>query len=282
MIGRQKIISIATVMGVIIAFVSLVYPIVYEKKKELSYEITATSLNFGKEVDDLRLVLFDRVIVNGWISKVKITNSGGIPIEEKDFAEPIVIHPQNGIKVIGCKVAAEAPDNLNIKLNCINDMVIIQGRLLNPGDNFSVNIVSDGEGAAFTPKVRISGISDMTNREDPSKRVFSISIKSRSLYFLGLISAIGLASMLGIYISVTQVWGGKSANSSIGIRKEFILIFMLSIPGVPYIQFLFWFLDSTENNKFPYNVLIFLPSLMFGVLITKWFDSQLRKNGTNS
>jgi len=143
------------------------------KTKEISYEFLSNEriVSVNESFKDNIEINFNGEIVNDlWMIILKITNTGNIPIERKDFDEALEIKTIDHPKWLSAEIVNEQPRNLKAQIegntNQISDQdtIKISPTLLNSGDNFSLKLlISNPEKTNFEIEGRISGIKRLKN-----------------------------------------------------------------------------------------------------------------------
>jgi len=159
----------------------------------LNEELISTSVLINSE--DFRLIYQEKDIPNVAVSNIRMTNSGRKPIRTDDIEAPISIG-LNSTEIISSRVISSAPPDLRISTENSASEVIISKALLNPGDEFTVEIVSipksSNETVISGVKGRIAGINKIIFKAGLQERSFIISFLIPLVVFLvaGLISGV--------------------------------------------------------------------------------------------
>lgn len=169
------------------------WPFVTQPQKGLRYEVVAVTplgpaqaRGFG----DLKLLKGDRLISEPYLASVRFTN-GDVEIQQSHFAVPITIRaeptpgstfflnfgfwatPDKTAKIVGegripkpvefidARVAGKKPENLPVTLTYSPRDVAIAPLLLNPLDEFLVEILVDGGPPSLKAEARIAGIREL-------------------------------------------------------------------------------------------------------------------------
>lgn len=132
-------------------------------KKSLEYHVEEKSplaLTFKQNSNwpGVTVAFNGRIINQGVQSSVAFSNSGSKSISTSDFESPIIIRINAHSKIIGSRVIKKSPGNLNIKLAYNDSSVIIDPLLLNPGDRFVVQTLSDSDINITSVNARILGV----------------------------------------------------------------------------------------------------------------------------
>lgn len=183
-------------LGVLLTFL-----IDYQSKSEksLSYEIISKSeiFNFKNESFSGIQVYFDTTKVRNVNSSIiKISNDGDIPISKSEFDSKLVISLNQTVKILKSNINEKNPNDLNPILSVSNNQISIEPLLLNPNDQFVLQILTEGSIDSLFVNARIFGINSIIKKEINVKDSVSFSIKIWVLIFLIVITF--------VYISITS------------------------------------------------------------------------------
>jgi hypothetical protein len=217
--------------------------------KELKNEWPDLKFHHGKdEIDNLRSFTFI------------IVNTGKVPIKSSDFEKAIdvVFDGKNDIKAN--RIANKTPDDLDLNVEIKGRNLSISPLLLNPGDQFSLDVLSNSE----------------------------LSIKSINSRIVGLksISEIKQEIQEGIYIQLIEQTGPGRTTQKDVMKISMVALFISTVTSaICSFIFLFAFLDKHETDKKIilgfislnlYIVTIFfsslIPEAIFGFTESKWMD----------
>jgi hypothetical protein len=113
---------------------------------------------------------------------------------------PICISSETKLKILNAVITSTHPQNLNPSFTISDSQIVINPLVLNRGDSFQVNVVSDGEFLNPIILGRIKGVSGFDNL---NKKYTRISIKL--LYFsLGIIFTQFLIIAIRLIISLIR------------------------------------------------------------------------------
>lgn len=116
-----------------------------ENERALSAQVLSNSTLLNQDITkadkDLRLVYKDKEIPNIAISQIRISNSGRQPIRTLDIEVPISFNLGNS-EIISSKVVSSNPQGLPIDIVNEKKAITVSKILLNPGDEFTVEIVA--------------------------------------------------------------------------------------------------------------------------------------------
>ena len=178
----QIIAAIAAVAAIVVA-IGTFYLSQRANKKALTVEVISSSTLLNEKLTnttkDLRLIYKNKDIPNVAISNVRISNTGRQPIRTSDIEVPLSIKLQC-IEIISSKVISSDPPDLPISTNNEVSSVAISKALLNPNDDFIIEVVSvpnSSEGAVVSGVGgRIAGIGQIefkaTLQKEKTQRSF--------------------------------------------------------------------------------------------------------------
>jgi hypothetical protein len=93
-----------------------------------------------------------------WLLSGRLENSGNQPIEERDIEVPANISFTRG-NVVGAEIAQKSQTAIFAEITAKANNVVIEHKLLNPGDWIDFDILFDGEPDMPFLSFRISGVS---------------------------------------------------------------------------------------------------------------------------
>ncbi len=172
-------------------------------------------------------VLLDGAIVDtAALCYIRLWNSGNQPIQAADFVEPLVFDLGEGIRAFSQDVHETSPPDLVVNLNPLDpsqhalsrNSVRVEPLLLNPGDMFSISVLTEGE-AFPSLRGRIVGV----------KRFVRIDMLRRSLkkgFYRGLATGFvsSLAVSFGLFFLVKRFLGPYYAARAVGTGFLFLLL----------------------------------------------------------
>jgi hypothetical protein len=178
----------------VVSSVVTLWPTITESKKGLRYEVVAVTPlgpTQAKGFGDLRLMKGDKPIERPYLATVRFI-TGGKPIEQSDFASSVTIKSAakpgsvffwkfgmqdlpleklSGEKLgghetwnpvfIDARVAARNPNNLPVTVTYTAQAVNIAPLLLNPSDEFLIEILVNGGPPVLTAEARVAGIKEL-------------------------------------------------------------------------------------------------------------------------
>lgn len=157
---RKGTLSISTFIALASVIVPIIIFFLQDKNKELSYEIIGFSeianVNFAS--DKLELTYDGKKINKLGLLSVRISNSGGVPIRHEDFERPILLKLGERPEILKSRMGQSLPTNLKPQLTTVGTAVEVAPLLLNPGDNFIVEIITSSDYPKLEVDARIAGI----------------------------------------------------------------------------------------------------------------------------
>ena len=182
----MKVLRIVGTLSAIVALAFAMLTFYWTRRseaKEFTAEVISSSRLLNAEListsEDFRLIYQEKDIPNNVaVSNIRMTNSGRKPIRTDDIEAPISIG-LNSTEIISSRVISSAPPHLPISTENSASEVIISKALLNPGDEFIVEIVSipksSNETVISGVKGRIAGINKIIFKAGLQERSFIIS-----------------------------------------------------------------------------------------------------------
>lgn len=140
----QIIGAVSAVIAIVVA-VGTFYLSQRASKMELTAEIISNSTLLNAEIPDstkdLKLIYKNKEVSNVAVSSIRISNTGRLPIRTSDIEVPLSIK-LNCIEIISSKIASSSPPALPISTIIEDPLVRISKALMNPMDEFTIEIVS--------------------------------------------------------------------------------------------------------------------------------------------
>ena len=151
--------------GLIVGVVAIIPPVIIGVRSEQSKNITVHYVSKrplvstdSRGAGQLNVIYQGQEVQDPWLLTVRIESSGNTPIEERDIEKPLTVS-FNDTKILGVEVSQVNPDNIDVSVASSGSDVVVNHKLLNPGDWIVVDVLSDGEPIASEVSFRISGIS---------------------------------------------------------------------------------------------------------------------------
>lgn len=164
----NKIASIATVFGVIVAIIGIIVAVVIyilqKKIKRLTYNVVSNTQLVGIDnviQDKIKVYYEDIIVENVSLTLIEFTNSGNQTILDKEFIKPITIKLSDTDHILDYEVSAQHPSSLDVNLKNIENGIEIIPLSLNPEDKFTLKILSNGHKENFSVDTRIIGVKEI-------------------------------------------------------------------------------------------------------------------------
>lgn len=172
----------------------------------------------------LRIIWGDQIVSNFAITQLRITNSGGLPINRADFEErkEIKIRLEGVSEIYEEKIAKRTPEYLKPTISARGNQISIKPILLNPGDSFIVQSAIGLEKTNAKPRIsasgRISGISEIEVSElspvIPRQGIGMLEIVERILAALMILALLILIIILAFPVPPKPPAGPAPIKSS--------------------------------------------------------------------
>ncbi|WP_019281515.1 hypothetical protein [Vibrio anguillarum] len=161
--SRAFIIVTAILIPLVLFLISPVYSSLFSSEKSLSYALMHTKdlTEDYKEGDSWSKLStsFDGIeLKSAYLSRILIVNSGNKPISRNDFDSDVIIKMGQEIDILGVRVEESSPFNLDIDHYFKEDEVNFKGLLLNPNDQFILEVLSKERPEIISVQSRIAGI----------------------------------------------------------------------------------------------------------------------------
>lgn len=158
-----------TVIAALAAVAALIIPIALFLLERQSKTLTVDTVSTSNVADlsdpalsVLKLTYKDQTISRVTAATIQVANTGTVPIEMHDFERPLTIRFDNDSMILAASPSEQEPDNLRPEITVNSSTVTISPLLLNPRDQFRLNIILRGEFKEPTVDARISGISSVS------------------------------------------------------------------------------------------------------------------------
>ncbi len=184
--------AIVAIVATVIAFFQLI-----QNKKRLTFFFDSITpiLSIQPDYKEQLEILFNGIPVNDvYVIKIIFRNAGRTPIRSSEYDRPIKVLFINGT-IMQANIMKTQPKDLgNILLSIDRSSITIEKTLLNPKDNFEINVLINGfTGDINDIKVdaRIEGINEITYLRTSGFGITltEVLLKSISIGNLGLIAA---------------------------------------------------------------------------------------------
>ncbi len=217
----EIITAVAGLLGVSVAIVTFLVTR-HEQKRQLAKGLEvaltgSTRLRTGDVArfgNKLKLVYEGKEVADLSILQVRVKNSGGQPIRPEDFVEPVRINIQDALELVSVELINSEPRGLKIKASVSGSTAILDSTLLNPDDEFTIQIVGvpTGVGGMAISEVngRVAGVKAVvftdrmgdSARARPTISIFGLPVDPE---FVGAIaSGILTVLLLNSFLLLTQ------------------------------------------------------------------------------
>lgn len=191
------------------------------KPKSLDYIITSKGMLMSEEAQGLKgkltVTCGDEVINNPWIVTIRIINTGKVAVAKQDYdiGDPIRVEFSKTPPTDGHITASSPPDifKLDETVGEIGPQgAVLTPKLLNAGDWFEVQLLSDGDPGDIAVDCRIADQRRAMRRLDASSE--------RPAALDRLIVALPVCTWIAV---LTYAWATQASLSSLGIALTVIL-----------------------------------------------------------
>ena len=130
---------------------------------------------------NLKLMYGDNEVSNPCITSIVIQNTGSYPIDNSDFMQPFSVIFGDTDKILSINI--EDCSNEYIRDEIVQNSTFssqkltIDSFMLNPGEMFTIDIISDGGIPNIKFDQRLEGISQLNLVNESSKRVLLVEKK---------------------------------------------------------------------------------------------------------
>ena len=233
---------IPTIVTVIVSAISI-HQAYYYGSKSLTYDIIDAKwlTKISQKSNKIKVLYEDKVAKDDIIiTTVKFINTGKAAIEKNDFVKPISIDFTDDSKILDVIIGDKKPDALDVKYTFSNNKVTVSPLLLNSGDTFAFNIISDGINGKSHVNARIKGVSNVEFKTSLMQKDYKIVV----WYLLNLIVC---------NICIAIVWFKLNKCSTIGTQVFFDKIevsFLMAVSCIGssvYLNRMIYFLKPEIN-----------------------------------
>lgn len=161
--------SIVAIISLITSLIAAVISIKWRAKKFLTYEILSDSalLTSSESIrDNLKILYNDKAVKNVRLFKIKITNSGKHPIDDKDFKKTLDFIFAADAEILTAETISVSPENLDATFIVDNNKISIKPTLLNSGEFFIIKAIISSDKSVVKCDGRIIGAEIYNARED--------------------------------------------------------------------------------------------------------------------
>lgn len=149
------------ILGLAAIVVAIILFLLGKKKKRLSYYIISNTQLVGIENsirDKIKILYDERQVTNVHLVSIKFINNGNEPISVDDFDKPISIKYDSAVNILTHEILEKTPEDLDALIRKTENFLEIKPLLLNPNDEFIVNILASNFEGKLEVSARIKGI----------------------------------------------------------------------------------------------------------------------------
>lgn len=151
---------------------------------------------------NLKLLYGEREVTKPCITSIIVQNTGAYPITNTDFLQPFSIVFGETDKVLSINIGECSNQYIREEIvknsDFSNQRLTISSFLLNPGEMFTVDIISDGSIPLIRFDQRLEGISKLNLVDNSSKQILLVR-KTESANVFPLIIMFGLIVLIIIF-----------------------------------------------------------------------------------
>lgn len=264
----EKIINWAATLfiPVLLFLLAPMWGSLFEEKKAIEYSVVAEQKIFDKEEfkdgwPGFQFNNGESELSEAYLTTIKISNSGKAPIRTDDFESQIKFEIKLEKGKIKPRIAASYPKDLPVKVKAEEGELLINPLLLNPGDYFFIEIMTESKIEISRAIVRIVGMDNIKEKQvtpyfglmleliEPGETISST--KQRHLMPIASYG-LALASLLAAFCTFLFFFAFQASRSKI------IKFIFMALSSATYLTSLF-------SSKF-------LPEAYFGSSSEKWMD----------
>lgn len=202
----QIALSLAEIVVAIILFLAGIAVTAYffrkgRERKELVYEELARVQLIGVKSDirEKVKVYYDGTLVPElWLIALRFRNSGTQPLrlppEFTAYERPVNVAFSPEPDILDPAVIENSPENLTVSVKRDGAKVVVEPALLNPGDSFTVNLVSNGN--TYQVDWRVEGVKAVKRVQPASEMT-----RFRTGTLVGFLGSLGLLLLLTLYFA---------------------------------------------------------------------------------
>lgn len=238
----------------------------FEGKKAIEYSIIAERKIFDKEKfkDNWPEFKFNNgefEFKEAFLTTIRISNSGKAPIRTGDFETPIKFEIELEKGTIQPRLANSQPKDLPVEIESEEKLLIVNPLLLNPSDNFSIEVLTESKIEIAKATVRIVGMDNIKEKQvtpysglmlelvEPGDTISSARhLQLMPIAGYGLI----MASLLAAFFSFLFFFAYQATNGNV-LKLIFAAISMIA------------YIASLMSSKF-------IPEAYLGSFAEKWMD----------
>ena len=206
---------LSVVLSAIAVLVSIAVAYVQSRRKRLVYFARSVPLvSVAEQVaTDVTIAFRGQAVSNVRLIEFGFRNSGNVPIEAADFAEPVVLQMEPQSRVMSTDIVASVPPDLQIDFEVSpqdESEIKIEPLLLNPGDSFRAKALVTG-GDVRRVAGRVVGVPSIARENSrqhlPSVFAGLLAIAgSLASYYVGYYAR-DLSGILGLPVVIVVILG---------------------------------------------------------------------------
>lgn len=164
----MNISNLLTGIGIALTIIITVWRV---RVKYIAFEIITNSPLIPVQKDipkEIEIHYKGNIVNNVYLLVLKIENIGNVNITKEDFDENITISFTNQIRALFGEKIESKPENLDIKVEILDNKIQIHPLLFNKQESFTIKCLLEGDGGKIKVHTRIEGITEvLTKGEQP-------------------------------------------------------------------------------------------------------------------
>jgi hypothetical protein len=157
---RRTLEFVTLILSMVAIGVTVYFSLRSEKKKDLTLRFLVVRQLLDADAgrsNGLAITYQGIQIRQPWLLSARLENTGDLPLERRDIEQPLTLVFQT-VRVLGGDVSARSPRDLEASARVDSLSVIVTNGLLNPGDSYSIDILTDGRPQLPAASMRVSGV----------------------------------------------------------------------------------------------------------------------------
>jgi hypothetical protein len=171
-LGSPAWTAVATVLAAAGIAVTIVLYRRGRPRKALSYSLRATQVvtTHTSVQDQIEVVFEGRPIRDVQLLRLRVANTGNVPVTEADFEEPLRLDFGEGASALTMTEPTADPPLLRPDYRLTPDALQVPPLLINPGDEFGLSILVSDYRERAELRYRIVGVPTMMETDDADTR----------------------------------------------------------------------------------------------------------------
>ncbi len=224
-------------------------------------------------IPEMEVLFKGEKITTPYLSEIRVSNDSRKPIPATDFESPIEIRTVGTTRIHSARLKPSGNNEIDAKIIFDSSTVKVNPILLNPGEEFSISIVTGGSIPAFTSRGRISGVSV------PPLQDASSAKKDNPLNWLYFIAALFLAVASSLaQQSFQQIFLSKRRIFSLRLRS---ILFIAVVTQQIAVGLLMRFLNEIGINSLWISVVLVASVLAVSALFAKLLNRPAPEEPAN-